>query len=91
MGKGIGQAQIRILGLLQEAGGALAMAGLLAALFDQVNPGARSTLSRSVRALRNRGLVRRYRRVIVGTHAAVIVALTGAGVEIAHKIAEEKG
>ena len=91
MGKGIGQAQIRILGLLQEAGGALAMAGLLAALFDQVNPGARSSLSRSIKALRDRGLVRRYRRVVVGWHAAVIVALTGAGVTMAQQLADAEG
>ncbi len=57
MAKGLGELQLRTLGLLLEAGGALATAGLLAALFDQVNPGARSSLSRSTKALRNRGLV----------------------------------
>jgi DNA-binding PadR family transcriptional regulator len=82
---------MRILDLLQEAGGALATAGLLAGLFDQVNPGARSSLSRSIKALRNRGLVLKYKGVRVGGHAARIVALTGAGVEVAQEIAEEEG
>jgi hypothetical protein len=91
MSRGLGQSQKLILGLLLEAGGALATPGILTSLFDKADtgPGTKeynaihSILSRSLKGLRKRGLLMTYTGVNVGGHAAVIAALTAAGVEVA--------
>ncbi len=86
MGKGLGDLQRRALGLLVEAGGVLGAPFILRALFGQVTPGsegynrANSALSRSLRALRGRGLVMSYKGVAVGGRGVVVVALTAEGV-----------
>jgi len=89
MSKGLGPAQRGVLDLLLKSGGALATAGILQGLFGQVpGPGTkryslmRSSLSRSLKALRERDLVETYTGISVAGHAAVVAAITKAGVEM---------
>lgn len=86
MGKGPGQTQLRVLTLLLESGGALAVGGILAGL-DKASieagtreyHGIRSSLSRTLKALRDRGLVMTYTGVSVAGRAVVVAALTSEG------------
>ncbi len=91
MGKGLGPAQLNILSILEKAGGALAVGGILARLFDKASlrVGSReysrvhTILSRSVKGLRTRGLVETYTGVTVAGRAALVVALTSEGKKVA--------
>ncbi len=92
MSKGLGPAQQRVLSLLLKGGGVLAVGGILAGLFGQV-PGPetkeyglmRSSISRTLRALRDRELVETY-AISAGGHAAVVAAITAEGVRKAREI-----
>jgi hypothetical protein len=72
--------------------------GILAGLFDQGSTGVEtkeynrihSSLSRSLGALRIRGLVQTYTGVSVAGHATVIAALTGEGKKVAEGIEWEE-
>lgn len=92
MGKGLGQAQMRILGLLLKAGGVLTVPALLVGLFGRISPGAEeynrahSTLSRTLAALRVRHLIQTYQGVAVGGRGMLIASLTAQGVKEARKI-----
>ncbi len=86
MSRGLGRLQLCTLGLLLEAGGVLATAGILAGLFDKVGPGAHSSLSRTLRALRTRGLVMTYTGISVAGHHVRVVSLTGEGASRAQEI-----
>lgn len=98
MSRGLGQSQMRILDLLLEAGGALAMGAILSGLFDQASIGVgtkeynriHSSLSRSLGALRIRGLVQTYKGVSVAGHATVIAAITTEGKKVAEGIEWEE-
>lgn len=95
MGKGLGPKEMGVLKLLQEGGGVLTVAGILGGLFDRASIGAKeyhticSSLSRRLKALRKRALVRAYRISVAG-HNALILSLTTAGAEVAQGIVWEE-
>jgi DNA-binding MarR family transcriptional regulator len=95
--RGLGPAQLSILYILEKAGGASTLAGILVGLDKGSTGGAgtreynvvRSSLSRSLKALRARDLVQTYTGVTVAGRAVVVVALTTAGAEVAREIVWE--
>jgi DNA-binding MarR family transcriptional regulator len=97
MSRGLGRAQLSTLDLLWKSGGVLTPGGILMGLFGKVpGPGTkryslvRSSLSRSLKALRDRELVETYTGISTGGHAVLVVAITRAGAEVAREIEWEK-
>jgi len=95
--RGLGQIQRGILRLLLDRGGILRVGSILGGLFDKVpGPGTKEynvihgSLSRSLKALRQRDLIQSYTGIAVAGRAALVVALTTAGAEVAREIEWEE-
>lgn len=97
MSKGLGGRQRDILTLLLHHGGVLTMGAILVGLFGKVSHGtegynrAHSTLSRSLAALRGRGLIKTYQGIQLGSHAILVASLTVQGIREARKNISQKG
>ena len=89
MSRGLGPAQLSVLAILKKAGGVLAVGGILGVLSAKANNGEQeyqtlsSSLSRTLKALRERGLVETYTGISAGGHAVVVAAITGEGKKVA--------